>query len=194
MRVGCMNPVLYFDELDKISNTRHGEEIVNILIHLTDGSQNDKFHDKYFSDIEMDLSKCLIVFSYNNAELINPILRDRMITIKTDGYKHKDKMKISKDYMLPIILKEFSIAKEDLIIPDDVLSYIINMTETEEGVRNLKRSLEEIVSQINLHRLLKKEIIDKNPLQFPLELTRDIVDKFVQRKKDTNTSLPMMYI
>lgn len=194
MRVGCMNPVLYFDELDKISTTRHGAEIANILIHLTDGSQNDKFHDKYFSDIEIDLSKCLIVFSYNNAEFINPILKDRMVTIKTDGYGHKDKLKIAKEYMLPIILKEFSFTKNDLVIPDDIMSYMISLTNEEQGVRNFKRTLEEVVSQINLHRLLKKNVIDGTELRFPLTLTKDIVDKFVKKTQPKNMSHPMMYI
>ena len=54
----CMNPVIYFDELDKISDTPKGEEIVGILTHLTDTTQNDKFHDKYFSNIDFNLSRC----------------------------------------------------------------------------------------------------------------------------------------
>jgi hypothetical protein len=193
MKVGCMNPVLYFDELDKISTTQYGEEIVNILIHLTDSSQNDKFHDKYFSDIEFDLSKCLIVFSYNHGELINPILKDRMINVKTEGYSHKEKLKIAKEYMMPIILKEFSIDSKDIVLSDDIIGYIIKLTDEEKGVRNLKRSLEEIASQINLHKLLKKNIIEKEELVFPIVITREIVDKFIH-KKEENISLPMMYI
>ncbi len=193
MGAGCMNPVLYFDELDKISKTQHGEEIVNILIHLTDVTQNSKFHDKYFSDIELDLSKCLIVFSYNFAEEISPVLRDRIVTIKVNGYKLKDKLKIAKDYMIPLIMKEFSFDTQDIIISDEILHHIIEITDEEEGVRNLKRSLEEIISQINLHKLLKKNIIDKKELTFPYTLEKEVVDKFVQKKKD-NISLPFMYI
>ena len=62
----CMNPVIYFDELDKISDTPKGEEIAGILTHLTDTSQNSQFHDKYFAEIDFDLSKCLFIFSYND--------------------------------------------------------------------------------------------------------------------------------
>jgi ATP-dependent Lon protease len=193
MKVGCMNPVLYFDELDKISTTRHGEEIANMLIHLTDSSQNNKFHDKYFSDIELDLSRCLIIFSYNHSEMVNPILKDRMITIKTDGYTHKDKQQIVRHYMLPAILKEFSLSEKDVNITDEIISYFITATEEEQGVRNLKRSLEEVVSQVNLHKLLKKEIFENTPLNFPIDITKEMIDKFVQ-KKTTNTSLPMMYL
>ena len=88
----CMNPVIYFDELDKISGTPKGEEIIGILTHLTDTTQNSQFHDKYFSSLDFDLSKALFIFSYNDEDKINPILRDRMYRIETKGYKKKDKI------------------------------------------------------------------------------------------------------
>ena len=78
-----MNPIIYFDELDKISDTPKGEEIIGILTHLTDTTQNDKFHDKYFSEIDFDMSKYLFIFSYNDETKINPILKDRMYNIGT---------------------------------------------------------------------------------------------------------------
>ena len=85
----CMNPVIYFDELDKVSDTPRGEEIIGILTHLTDTSQNSQYHDKYFSEISFDLSKCLFIFSYNDESKVNPILRDRMYRIMTKGYEAK---------------------------------------------------------------------------------------------------------
>ena len=81
-----MNPIIYFDELDKISSTAKGEEITNLLIHMTDSSQNSHFQDKYYSGIDIDLSRCLFIFSYNNLEEINPILLDRMYNIKLDSF------------------------------------------------------------------------------------------------------------
>ncbi len=69
-----MNPVIYFDELDKISETTKGDEIVNLLIHLTDTSQNSQFTDKYLGNgINIDLSRAIFVFSFNDIEKINPI-------------------------------------------------------------------------------------------------------------------------
>jgi ATP-dependent Lon protease len=82
----CMNPIIYFDELDKVSDTPKGEEIIGILTHLTDTTQNSQFHDKYFSELDLDLSKCLFIFSYNDESKINPILKDRMYRIETKGY------------------------------------------------------------------------------------------------------------
>ena len=86
-----MNPIIYFDELDKISDTPRGQEIVGILTHLTDTAQNTQFHDKYFAEVDFNLSKCLFIFSYNDEEKVNPILKDRMYRIKTKGYSVKDK-------------------------------------------------------------------------------------------------------
>ena len=77
-KVKCMNPIFYFDELDKISKTSKGEEIANLLIHLTDLSQNTLFQDKYLGNVSSDLSKSIFVFSFNDITRVNPILLDRM--------------------------------------------------------------------------------------------------------------------
>ena len=69
-----MNPIFYFDELDKIIKHLKGEEITNLLIHLTDDSQNNRFQDKYYSGIDIDLSRAIFVFSFNNIDQVNPIL------------------------------------------------------------------------------------------------------------------------
>ena len=152
----CMNPVIYFDELDKISETPKGEEIAGILTHLTDSSQNSQFHDKYFSEIDFDLSKCLFIFSYNDESKINPILRDRMYRIQTKGYDTKQKTTIARDYLLPAVRRTVDFAEGDVTIPDDVLHYIItSFTEEEDGVRNLKRCLEVIHTKLNLYRLME---------------------------------------
>ncbi|NBR16223.1 MAG: AAA family ATPase, partial [Crocinitomicaceae bacterium] len=156
----CMNPVIYFDELDKVSDTPRGEEIIGILTHLTDTSQNSQFHDKYFSEIDFDLSKCLFIFSYNDESKVNPILRDRMYRIKTKGYEPKEKVTISKNYLLPKIREQVNFKDEDIIVPDETLDYIISntaLTNEESGVRNLKRCLEIIYTKLNLFRLVKPD-------------------------------------
>ena len=82
-------PIFYFDELDKVSNTPKGEEIIGILTHLIDLTQNTQFHDKYFSNLDFDLSKAIFIFSYNHEEKVNPILKDRMYRIETAGYEKR---------------------------------------------------------------------------------------------------------
>jgi len=198
----CMNPVIYFDELDKISDTPKGQEIVGILTHLTDTSQNSQFHDKYFSEIDFDLSKCLFIFSYNDENLVNPILRDRMYRIQTKGYESKEKTVITKNYLLPKICEQVGFKSEDIILPDDTIQYIVSstkFTKSEEGVRNLKRCLEIIYTKLNLFRLMKPN----NPLlkqhmqmdvEFPFTVLRKHVDILIKSDEYQNQSFLAMYV
>jgi len=186
----CMNPVIYFDELDKISDTPRGEEIAGILTHLTDTSQNSQFHDKYFAEINFDLSKCLFIFSYNDETKVNPILKDRMYRIKTKGYSGKEKTIISNNYLLPRIREQVKFKEEDIIIPPEVLGYI-NETHChkEDGVRNMKRCLEIIHTKLNLYRLMKpgSNLFEGEmslKVEFPFKVTKDIVDKLIKKESD----------
>jgi len=197
----CMNPVIYFDELDKISDTPKGEEIAGILTHLTDTSQNTQFHDKYFAEIDFDLSKCLFIFSYNDENKVNPILKDRMYRIQTKGYNQKQKTVIANNYLLPKIREQVKFMSEDIIIPDETLNYIIeNQCNKEDGVRNLKRCLEIIYTKLNLYRLMRpgSNLFEEDmslKVQFPLIVTKDIVDKLVKKSENAlNPSLYMLYV
>ena len=198
----CMNPVIYFDELDKVSDTARGQEIIGILTHLTDTSQNSQFHDKYFSEIELDLSKCLFIFSYNDEKLINPILKDRMYRIVTKGYDLKEKLTIARNYMLPKIREQVGFGPDDIVISDEVLSHIIsNQAKGEEGVRNLKRTLEIIHTKLNLYRLVKPDttgIFEKEmgiKVTFPYTLTKKDVDTLVKVEECISQSvLNSMYL
>ena len=195
----CMNPVIYFDELDKISDTPKGEEIAGILTHLTDTSQNSQFHDKYFAEIDFDLSKCLFIFSYNDESKINPILKDRMYRIQTKGYNQKQKTVISNNYLLPRIREQVKFDEKEIIIPDSAIQYIIdNLCNKEDGVRNLKRCLEIIYTKLNLYRLMKpgSNLFEEDmslKVQFPFTVTKDIVDKLIKKDKDA-TSLYGLYV
>jgi len=196
-----MNPVIYFDELDKISDSARGQEIVGILTHLTDTTQNSQFHDKYFSEIDFDLSKCLFMFSYNDETLINPILKDRMYKIMTNGYEMKEKVIIGRNYLIPKIQQQIKFTCEDVVIPDATLSYIIeNFTKKEQGVRNLKRCLEMIYTKLNLFRLMKpnttnffsKEI--KLSIAFPHTVSVRDVDIFIKNETEQFSAMNMMYV
>jgi ATP-dependent Lon protease len=193
----CMNPVIYFDELDKISDTPKGEEIAGILTHLTDTSQNSQFHDKYFAEIDFDLSKCLFIFSYNDESKVNPILKDRMYRIQTKGYNQKQKTAISNNYLLPRIREQVKFEIEDIVIPEQTLHYMIeNHCNKEDGVRNLKRCLEIIYTKLNLYRLMRpgSNLFEEDmslKVEFPFTVTKDIVDKLI--KKSDNGMNPSLY-
>jgi ATP-dependent Lon protease len=148
-----MNPVMYFDELDKVSTTSHGDEIVSMLIHLTDRSQNSQFHDRYFAGVDFDLSQCLFVFSFNDESKVHPILKDRMQVIHCSGYNAEDKKTILTKYVWPQILDRIQLTNQ-LTLTDEAVKYLIEeFSKEEEGVRTLIRSVESLVTRINLLRI-----------------------------------------
>lgn len=176
MSTGCMNPIIFIDELDKISNTEHGREIISVLTHLTDLTQNDEFEDKYFQGIKLDLSKALIVFSFNDASLIDPILKDRITIIETHALKLAEKLTIIKDYMLPEIFKDVGFTNNEIIFSEELIKYLIETYTNEAGVRKIKEKLVEIVRDINLQRF------HDDTIELPFVITKDYVKRLFENK------------
>jgi ATP-dependent Lon protease len=201
IETGCMNPVIYFDELDKVSETKHGEEIIHMLCHLTDTTQNSLFQDKYFSGIEFDLSKATFIFSYNDESRINPILLDRMIKIRTDGFDNESKMIIAKKYLLPGLRTQFNFSETDVVFSDEVIKHIMsNYTNDEKGVRNLKRCLDATLSKCNILRYIPSEQQKEMGLavkgfKLPWTVTIDNIKDFIEKdKSERNPILDMLYL
>jgi ATP-dependent Lon protease len=152
----CMNPIILIDEVDKISRTEHGKEIIGILTHLLDTTQNEAFQDKYFSGIDLDLSKVLFILSYNDVDAIDKILLDRVHRIKFDNLSIEDKIEIANKHLLPEIYKKVGLDTMIQIMPE-TLKFIIEEYTLEPGVRKLKEKLYEIVGEINLE-IMKADI------------------------------------
>lgn len=189
-RAKCMNPVIYFDELDKVSDTPKGEEIINLLIHLTDFSQNDHFNDKYYSNIPIDLSKALFIFSLNDLNKVNPILRDRMFMIQTSKLTAEEKLTISKDYLIDGIFNDMGVDKNELLFDDEIIKYIVKNYSQEQGVRNLKRAFQTIIGKLNIIRITKQGSLENLDLPFqldnfelPMKITEEVVKKLVENEK-----------
>ena len=170
----CMNPIIFIDELDKISKTENGKEIIGILTHLIDRTQNEQFQDKYFNGVDLDLSKALFIFSYNDVSCLDRILLDRIHRIKFDHLTLDDKLEISHKYILPEFYEKFNM--KDLNFSNEVLTYIIENYTNESGVRKLKEIIFEIISEINLEIL--KNDIDNMPI-----IDKDIItNKYLKDK------------
>lgn len=171
---GCMNPIIFIDEIDKVSNTEHGKEIISILTHMTDSTQNDEFEDKFFAGIKINLSKALIVFSFNDPNLIDPILRDRITMIETHSLSIPEKLTIIKDYMLPEICKDVGFNKDELIFSDELIKHLIETYTNEAGVRKIKEKIVEIIRDINLNRF------HTDDFQLPYTISPDYVKKLFE--------------
>ena len=175
----CMNPIIFIDEIDKISKTEHGKEIVGILTHLLDPSQNDCFQDKYFSGIDLDLSKALFILSYNDAEAIDKIMLDRVHRVKFKSLTLDEKLVISNTHILPEVYDKMGL-QEVVHFSTDVLKFIIDEYTLESGVRKLKETLFEIVGEINLDILKNFNTTYEIPINITIE---DIKTKYFKDKQ-----------
>jgi hypothetical protein len=177
METKCMNPIIYIDELDKVSKTEHGKEIIGILTHLIDSTQNDVFQDKYFSGINIDLSKVLFIFSYNNPDEIDSILLDRIHRIRFDNLSVEDKITIVNNYILPEINSKMGFS-ETVSIDIELIEYIIETYTLEPGVRKLKEVLFDLYGEINVSLLKGCE----ENIQFPIIIHKnDLENKYLKK-------------
>jgi ATP-dependent Lon protease len=188
IKTKCMNPVIYFDELDKVSATNKGDELWNVLTHLTDATQNSHFNDKYFAGVDLDLSKALFIFSFNDIEKINKILLDRLYVIYMDGYSVKEKTEITLSYLLPKTLKKYNLEGMIKFENNKQISYLIEsyMKRDVKGVRDLQRLLDTMISRINVQRLMGNKLDAEyklDNLEFPLLINREIIDKLLKDKR-----------
>lgn len=190
----CMNPIIFMDELDKV-DTKRTMSVFNKLIEITDFSQNSDIEDHYLgSNIKLDLSKCIFIFSMNNERLIDPILRDRLEVINVDGFDNKDKLQIAKKFLIPREIEQY---ENKFFFPDEVIKYIINKTEKEQGVRNLKRNIEKVLRKINVLKYYNNKKLSykiKNLDVTDKTLSIKIIDRLLKDDKKIDDVILRMYI
>jgi hypothetical protein len=158
MESKCMNPIIYVDELDKVSKTDAGREIIGILTHLLDSTQNHAFQDRYFAGVPLDLSKALFIFSYNDPDQLDPILLDRIHRIKFDNLSREEKLVIVRKFLIPSLDRKFGLEPGAICLDVDAIQRLIQNYTTEPGVRKLKELLYDLWGEINLELLSSQDV------------------------------------
>ena len=186
VEMGKSRCILYFDELDKACS-KHGtlNEITSILIHLTDPNMNKSFQDRFFQGIDFPLNKVIMIFSYNDSSLVDPILLDRIKEIKVSPYTMTDKLNICQDYILPETINNIQFDK-NIKISNDVLKFIIDNYTNEAGVRNIKRYIEDIILKLNLDKIFCRKLF-KNSKTKTINIKENLVLELLSKPKKMNT-------
>jgi ATP-dependent Lon protease len=146
----CMNPVVYFDEVDKISETERGREICNLLIHLIDPTANGALRDRYFHGLDLDFSNCTFVFSFNDASKVNPILLDRIKRVEIRAPTADERKKILTDYVMPRLQKRL---RTKLSLHDGVVDLLCAI-HSSGGMRECERHAEHVVGSALVQQAL----------------------------------------
>ena len=186
-----MNPIIYFDEIDKISESK-SREIFGILTHLLDEEQNDKFQDNYLSNINIDLSKVFFVLAFNDITNIDEIVSDRLKIIYINPPNLEDKLIICQNKMIPEIMNSIKL-KNDLkiVISKELVEYLISKTQNEKGVRQLRKNIEKIFNRLNYDILIGN--YDKLKIESSNELiiTKTYIDNVIKKSDDDSKYLDM---
>ena len=194
----CMNGILFMDEVDKISQTFDGSDIQNLLLHITDPVQNSTFHDKYFGDIDIDLSKMVFVFSFNDEKLIDPILRDRIYIINVPDPTMKEKIVIRQKYLLKELSPNIGFKRTEIILPAETVEHIIKtFCHNQKGVRGLKKCIESILLKLNTARYVtstKYKTLSAG-IKIPFTVTKQVADDLIDKVENPEDKyLASMYL
>jgi endopeptidase La len=180
VEMGKARCILYFDELDKTCS-KHGtiNEITSILIHLTDQNMNKSFQDRFFQGVDFPLDKVIMIFSYNDCNLVDPILLDRLKQIEIKSYTLYDKIKIVQNFIIKEIASSIGLNNYKWInMSDDIIEYIINNYTNEAGVRSIKRKIEQIFLTLNLDKIYKRNSFANND---DIIITKEIINTILDK-------------
>jgi ATP-dependent Lon protease len=145
-RAGTKNPVILFDEIDRIT-TEGLSSIMGVLVELLDPEQNMAFRD-HFVDYPFDLSEVLFIATCNNTTNISVAVMDRMEPIQMPSYTDEEKITIGKDFVLPRLLEEAGLDKDAIVIEQSVWPKIVRPLGYDAGVRTLQRNINGVVRKV----------------------------------------------
>lgn len=138
-QVKVKNPVMLFDEIDKLANDHKGDP-ASAMLEVLDPEQNKHFSDHYI-EIPVDLSKVLFICTANSTDTISRPLLDRMEVIRLSGYTENEKFHIAKEHLLPKQMEKNGLKSNQLMISDTILTRMIRYYVKEAGVRGLERKI-----------------------------------------------------
>lgn len=180
---GSARCIMYFDELDKcVSKNGQVNELMSILIHLTDPMTNGSFQDRFFQEITFPLNKVIFIFSFNDINKIDKILLDRMEVIDVESYSIKEKLTISNDYLLKQLCKEIGFDYGSVRFDNDIMTLLIEEYTFEPGVRALKRALENILLKLNIDKIYQRGVYENDveySVENPLYVSKELVAEYL---------------
>jgi ATP-dependent Lon protease len=193
----CMDPILVFDEVDKIAETAHGRALTNTLIHLTDPLANENIKDAYLAPISLDMSACTYVFLCNEPDNIPIALSNRMYFINIDPPTFQDRMHIVRQYIWKQVLNELKLNRvlNGVKLSESVIQMLLNQLEAQcrqretGGMRGVKHMLNTLALTMNRQHLLGE--IELNGEELAVDYVRGVIEHSGHSESTTRTGMSL---
>lgn len=207
--MGCLNGMIYFDEIDKLAlraGDSRADRVLSCFYEVLDPERNEAFIDNYFSPLTFDLSEMWFVLSINDMtalEQFNPALVSRLEFVHLRKYTFPEKINIVKDCIMPKLLHTYGL-KQKITVTEHAIKRIHDKSNVkEEGMRQFQRNCESIIQNIEYSVAINSGILNVKPpkfhnptIQYPLEMTDALVDQmFFEHtpQDDKNESYRTLY-
>ncbi|MFV0350640.1 MAG: endopeptidase La [Halodesulfovibrio sp.] len=179
-QLGTRNPVIMLDEIDKLGSDFRGDPS-SALLEVLDPEQNFSFSDHYLN-VPFDLSKVMFICTANQLDTIPAPLRDRMEIIQIPGYTMQEKASIARRYLIPRQTEENGLTVEETVIPDTVVTKVIQEYTREAGLRNLEREIGSICRKL----ARKKAEGKKGPFKITLKTLPKLlgIPRYIDEEKE----------
>lgn len=177
-RMGCLNGVIYLDEIDKCS-----DKIRETLLEILDHSQNYHYHDNYMPEVPIDLSNISFIISANSLERMPTWIVQRMPVIKLDDFTPSDKQTIVQKFIIPKVSANLGIKPKLFKFQPAAVKHLITRFKHDTGVRTIETAVEVMFQKLNMlihqHQTGDRRVdlsYRLSSFSLPIRITKQVVD------------------
>lgn len=178
-QAGVKNPLMLLDEVDKVSSDYKGDT-ASALLEVLDGEQNVNFRDHYL-EVPLDLSEVFFIATANDLTPIPKPLRDRMEIIELSSYTENEKFHIAENYLVKKQRKLSGLTKKQVSISDEVIREVIHFYTREAGVRNLERTIGQL-----MHKAARKIVEGEEKVDIKKKSLKELLGPAPFEDEDEN--------
>jgi len=147
---GSCDPVILIEDIDYF-NLDNNSSVNMALLEVVDTRFNSRFMDSYLG-VPFDLSRVFFICSVRAFEEIPEQFIPRFELLEVPGYIEREKIVITKKYIIPSLLRKHGLRKSEFKISEKTLALIISNYTQEAGLLGFSQQVEKICRKMALEK------------------------------------------